>query len=67
MASAPASGNVTYSRKGEEYFEQRELKRVAGPWKLGRHRLVLSPEEQFALAAKAPVGPGAADDAAVPA
>jgi ethanolamine permease len=34
MAKAPASGSVTYASKGEEYFEQRELKRVAGPWKL---------------------------------
>jgi ethanolamine permease len=33
-ASAPPSGAVEYSRQGKEYFAQRELKRVAGPWKL---------------------------------
>jgi ethanolamine permease len=35
MSDRPAgSGSVAYSRKDKAYFEQRALKRVAGPWKL---------------------------------
>ncbi len=34
MSEPSGSGSVAYSRKGEQYFEQRQLKRVAGPWKL---------------------------------
>jgi ethanolamine permease len=34
MSDAPSAGTVGYSRKDEAYFEQRQLQRVAGPWRL---------------------------------